>query len=171
MSTTSINTQHAESQFANDPKVIAAAIAQGVASITTVDELPDGLKHLKPVLPGLLFQHHSFDSRVFLQFRPDNPKNYPKYVFSKGSGSVLSTDQSLPLLRGPSGPSSPRPKGTTPDRRVGPRALRETLPRIRCNAHHVHVHQECDGDDCRHGWSLGATKARRVAPIHCRNHH
>ena len=95
MSTTSINTQHAESQFANDPKVIAAAIAQGVASITTVDELPDGLKYLKPVLPGLLFQHHSPDDRIVPQFRPDDPKKFHKYVFPKNVGSVLSINPTM----------------------------------------------------------------------------
>ena len=90
---------HAKSQFADDPKVIAAAIAQGCTSVDSVDELPDGLKYLDKMLPGLLFRHHSPDGGLIPQFRPDNPKGGPKYIFEKGAGSVLSINPMMTLDR------------------------------------------------------------------------
>lgn len=79
------------SQFADDPAIIATAIAQGVKSISTVDELPESMKYLEPMLPGILFWHHPPDSDPVPQFRPDRPKNdSAKYLFPKGGSSVLS---------------------------------------------------------------------------------
>ena len=90
-----ITPHHAELQFADDPLVIATAVAQGCESVTTVDELPDSLKYLEKLLPGILFWHHSPDGQEVPQFRPDNPKDGPKYIFPKGSGSVLSIHPSM----------------------------------------------------------------------------
>jgi hypothetical protein len=90
VSTKSISPAHALSQFADDPAIIATAVAQEVTTVTTEAELPESLKYLKGFLPGLLFAHHSPDGEIVPQFRPDNPKDGPKYIFPRNSGSVLS---------------------------------------------------------------------------------
>ncbi|NNN10182.1 MAG: hypothetical protein HKL85_13450 [Acidimicrobiaceae bacterium] len=94
-----INPEHAKTQFANDLKVIAAAEAQGCVSIDSIDDLPEALRYLEKMLPGLLFQHHPPEGEVIPQFRPDNPKAGPKYIFPKGSGSVLSINPTMTIDR------------------------------------------------------------------------
>lgn len=87
----SITVEHQKSQFADDPLIVTTAITQGVTSVSTVDELPESLKHLEPMLPGILFMHHPPDGDPVPQFRPDCPKNdSAKYLFPKGGSSVLS---------------------------------------------------------------------------------
>ncbi len=92
---TSIAPHHAERQFGDDPTIVSTALAQGCESVSTVDELPDPLKYLEKMLPGILFWHHSPDGQAVPQFRPDNPKDGPKYIFPKGVGSVLSIHPSM----------------------------------------------------------------------------
>lgn len=88
---TSITAEHQKSQFASDPLIVDTAIAQGVTSVSTVDELPESMKYLEPMLPGILFMHHPPDGDPVPQFRPDRPKNdSAKYLFPKGGSSVLS---------------------------------------------------------------------------------
>lgn len=97
---TSINPTHAKTQFADDLRVIAAAEVQGCISVDKVDGFPESLKYLDKMLPGLLFWHHSPDGEKIPQYRPDNPgKDKPKYIFPKGSGSVLSVNPTMTLDR------------------------------------------------------------------------
>lgn len=92
----SINQSHSK-QFADDQRVIDIALEQECSSVTKVDELPEPLKYLKDLLPGILFWHHSPDGTKVPQFRPDNPKGGPKYIFPRDSGSVLSLNASASL--------------------------------------------------------------------------
>ena len=94
-----INAEHLKSQFADDLAVSAVAIALGCRSISTDDELPESLKYLGEMRPGLLFWHTAPSGKKTPQYRPDNPKDGHKYIFPKNSGSVLSVNPTMTAER------------------------------------------------------------------------
>ena len=96
MSLTSINSNQAKNQFADeDPIAAAAAVAQACASVDSGDDLHETLKDLDKILPGLPLQHYSPDGELNPQFYHDEPKGGAKNIFPKGSGSVPPIDPNI----------------------------------------------------------------------------
>lgn len=97
MTTTQFHQRHIESQFANDPAIVAVAIETGCVSVDSPEQLPESLRHLSSSLPGLLFWHHPLGGGDPVpQFRPDTPaEGVSKYVFPKDSGTVISITPSM----------------------------------------------------------------------------
>lgn len=77
---------------------VGVAVAAGVRSVRTVDDLPVGLRWAPT--PGVLFPWHRLDGSTVPQYRPDAPAgsngNRPKYVFPTGAGSPISV---VPAMR------------------------------------------------------------------------
>ena len=96
-----ISPAHAKRRFADDPEVLKVALRAGVTSVASPDDIPEALAWVPQGAPGLLFWHHPLgggdpvpqlrpDSPVALK-NPTNPKDKPpKYIFPRGSGSVVS---------------------------------------------------------------------------------
>ncbi|CAN5764709.1 hypothetical protein BH23ACT2_BH23ACT2_01580 [soil metagenome] len=66
---------------------VDVAIAAGVYSVTSADQMPDGLRWGGS---GIMFQHHPLHGDPVPQYRPDNPKpgadgTVRKYLFPPGS--------------------------------------------------------------------------------------
>ena len=75
-----------------NPHVVTLATEMGCMSVSEADQLPDSLAYLAYRLPGLVFWHFPLGGGDPVpQLRPDDPiPDKPKYIFPKGSGSVIS---------------------------------------------------------------------------------
>ena len=90
-----ISARHTESQFANDPLIVAVALASGVVSVESPQDIPKSLRWVPSGTPGLLFWHQPLDGfEPVPQLRPDVPDGN-KYVFPKGSGSFISINEPM----------------------------------------------------------------------------